>query len=348
MADLKDGESTEMKGSGAKPYILKNVGGVYSCSCPAWRNQSVAIERRTCKHLRKLRGDAAEDARIGLDSPPKPEPEGDEGGGDEKAGPPLLLAERWDNAQDLAGWWLSEKLDGVRAYWDGKSLISRLGNRFHAPDWFLEGLPAIALDGELWIGRKAFQRTVGIVRRQDKTDLWKQVRYVAFDAPDVDSAFEGRLAAIRAHISRNSPPYLAAHEHTICTGLDHLRAELARIEALGGEGLMLRQPESRYEVGRSVTLLKVKNFRDAEARVVEHLKGSGRHKGRLGALLVELPDGTRFSVGTGFSDAERGAPPPVGSLITFRYQELSEGGVPRFPSYVRVRRGAPGPAKPAD
>jgi DNA ligase-1 len=344
MADLNDGESVEMKGSGAKPYVLKNVGGVYSCTCPAWRNQSIAIERRTCKHLRKLRGDAAEEARIGLGVPPVAGPDEEEGTSEQKTGPPLLLAERWDNAQDLAGWWLSEKLDGVRAYWDGKSLISRLGNRFHAPDWFVEGLPEIPLDGELWIGRRAFQRTVGVVRRQDQTDLWKQVRYVAFDAPDVDCAFEGRLAAIRAHIERHGPPYLAAHEHVICTGLDHLRAELARIEALGGEGLMLRQPESRYEVGRSLTLLKVKNFRDAEARVLEQLKGAGRHKGRLGALLVELADGTRFSVGTGFSDAEREAPPPVGSVITFRYQELSEGGVPRFPSFVRMRGDANAPA----
>ena len=202
MADLNDGESVEMKGSGAKPYVLKNVGGVYSCTCPAWRNQSVAIERRTCKHLRKLRGDAAEEARIGQDLPPKPEAEGEEGAGDEKAGPPLLLAERWDNAQDLAGWWLSEKLDGVRAYWDGKSLISRLGNRFHAPDWFLEGLPEIPLDGELWIGRKAFQRTVGIVRRQDKTDLWKEVRYVAFDAP-------GRRRRVRGPSGRHPRPHRA-------------------------------------------------------------------------------------------------------------------------------------------
>ncbi len=338
MADLNDGESVEMKGSGAKPYVLKNVGGVYSCSCPAWRNQSVAIERRTCKHLKKLRGDAAEAARVGATPTPKPEPVGEEGEVVEKAGPPLLLAERWDNAQELAGWWLSEKLDGVRAYWDGTSLISRLGNRFHAPPWFLEGLPPdIPLDGELWIGRKAFQRTVGIVRRQDQTELWKEVRYIAFDAPGVDAAFEGRLAAIRAHVLRRRPPYLSAHEHAMCTGLDHLRAELARVEALGGEGLMVRRPESRYEVGRSLTLLKIKTFRDAEARVLGHLKGAGRHKGRLGALLVELADGTQFSVGTGFSDAERESPPPVGSLITFRYQELSDGGVPRFPSYVGVR-----------
>ncbi len=140
-----------------------------------------------------------------------------------------------------------------------------------------------------------------------------------------------------AHIARRRPPYLAALEHALCTGMDHLRAELARVEALGGEGLMVRRPESRYEVGRSLTLLKIKTFHDDEARVLGHLKGAGRHKGRLGALFVELADGTQFSVGTGFSDAEREAPPPVGSVITFRYQELSDGGVPRFPSYVGIR-----------
>src|SRR5262249_25649064 len=160
-----DGESVEMKGSGAKPYVLKNVGGVYSCSCPAWRNQSVAIERRTCKHLRKLRGDAAEEARIGG---PAPQPVKAAAEGAEAAGPPLLLAETWDRVADVAGWWMSEKLDGVRAYWDGRQFLSRLGNLFHAPDWFVAGLPEVPLDGELWIGRKLFQRTVSIVRRQDK------------------------------------------------------------------------------------------------------------------------------------------------------------------------------------
>lgn len=335
MPDLNDGESVEMKGSGARPYVLKNVGGVYSCSCPAWRNQSIPIERRTCKHLRKLRGDAAEEARVGQDLPPRPEPAGATAA--EKAGPPLLLAERWDNAQDLAGWWLSEKLDGVRAYWDGRALISRLGNPFHAPDWFLAGLPDVPLDGELWIGRKAFPRTSGIVRRQDKTELWREVAYVVFDAPGLDRPFEDRLAFVRDHVARHHQPHLRAHAHEVCSGLEQLRAELARVEALGGEGLMVRQPGSRYEAGRSTTLLKIKSFHDAEARVLGHQKGAGKHKGRLGALLVELPDGTRFAVGTGFSDAQRAAPPPVGSIITFRYQELSDAGVPRFPSFVRVR-----------
>lgn len=343
MSDLLDGETLEMKGSGAKPYVLKNTGGVYSCSCPAWRNQSIAIESRTCKHLRKLRGDAAEQARVGSVVAPRPEAGGE--GGEAKAGPPILLAESWDNAQDLSGWWMSEKLDGVRAYWDGRRLISRLGNTFHAPDWFLEGFPETPLDGELWIGRKQFQRTVSIVRRQDRSDHWKEVAYLAFDAPAFDGPFEARIASVRDHVGGRVPPHLRAHEHSACGGVDHLRAELARVEALGGEGLMLRRPASSYEIGRSVTLLKVKSFRDAEARVLGHQPGAGRHKGRLGALLVELADGTKFSVGTGFSDAQREKPPAVGSMISFRYQELTEGGVPRFPSFLGVRIDVAGPSE---
>ncbi|HEV3255317.1 MAG TPA: DNA ligase [Gemmataceae bacterium] len=340
MPDLKDGDSVEMQGSGGRPYVLKNVGGVYSCSCPAWRNQSIAIERRTCKHLRRLRGDAAEEARIGAALPAAPK----EAAGDVQA-PPLLLAEPWDGASSVTGWWLSEKLDGVRAYWDGSRFLSRLGNPFHAPGWFTAGLPPDPLDGELWLARKAFQRTVGIVRRQDQTDLWKEVRYLVFDAPAQGAGFEQRLRLVQALLKKHSPPYATAHPHAPCRGIDHLREELARVEAVGGEGLMLRQPGSRYAAGRSSTLLKVKSFLDAEARVVGHEAGRGRHKGRLGALLVELADGTRFAVGTGFSDAERGQPPPVGSLINFRYQELSDAGVPRFPSFVGVRQDTqPSPA----
>lgn len=333
MPDLLDGETAEVKGSARLPYILKNVGGVYSCTCPAWRNQSIAIEQRTCKHLKAYRGEAAETQRVGQTTTAaartaaaKPE-----------SGPELLLAQPWENDVDLAGWWISEKLDGVRAYWDGKQFLSRQGNRFHAPDWFVASFPAQPLDGELWLARKAFQRTVSIVRRQDKSDHWREIRYLVFDAPSVDAPFEERLEHVRDLIQTRRPEFAQAHQHLRCTGLSHLREELARVEALGGEGLMLRQPGSRYERGRSSTLLKVKTFLDAEARVVEHLAGTGRHQGRLGALAVELPDGTSFSIGTGFSDKQRESPPPIGSLVTFRYQELSDRGVPRFPSYVGVR-----------
>ena len=341
MPELADGESVEIQGSAAKPYLLKNTGGVYSCSCPAWRNQSIAIEQRTCKHLRKYRGDAAETERIGSALPQKPvrKSANSSDSGDEDAGaePPILLAESWDNSVDLSGWWMSEKLDGVRAYWDGKQFLSRQGNLYHAPDWFLEGLPSVPLDGELWIDRKAFQRTVSIVRRQDKSEHWKSVRYLIFDAPAMISPFEERLEFLKASAASWRNGFLSLHEHQVCRGVAHLRDELQRVEALGGEGLMLRQPGSKYVAGRSSTLLKVKTFHDAEAVVIGHDAGKGRHKGRLGAIVARLPNGKEFSVGTGFSDKQRETPPAIGSLIQFRYQELSDGGIPRFPSYVGQR-----------
>jgi len=340
MPDLQDGETTEMQGSGAKPYILKNTGGVYSCSCPAWRNQSIAIEKRTCKHLRKLRGDAAEEARVGGTLPQRPVKSVGEGE-EEAAGPPLLLAESWDNATDLTNWWMSEKLDGVRAYWDGKQFLSRQGNLYHAPDRFIEGLPAVPLDGELWIDRKKFQRTVSIVRRQDKSDLWNEVRFVVFDAPAASGGFEERLAYLQNALAKGAGKFARQHPQERCKSLEALRMELARIESLGGEGLMLRQPGSKYVAGRSTTLLKLKTFHDAEATVIGHQAGAGRHKGRMGALLVRLPEGTEFAIGTGFSDRERESPPGIGAVVTFRYQELSEAGVPRFPSWVGVRLDAP-------
>lgn len=335
MPEILDGESVEMQGSGSKPYILKNVGGVYSCTCPAWRNQSVGIERRTCKHLRKYRGDEAEETRLGGALPTKPiKADGEEGSTDE---PKLLLAESWDNSLDPAGWWMSEKLDGVRAFWDGQQFLSRQGNLYHAPDWFVAGLPKTPLDGELWLDRKAFQRTVSIVRRQDKGEQWRSIRYLIFDAPGASGKFEERVEFLKEGNRGWKNQFSSIHEHAVCRDVEHLRAELQRIESLGGEGLMLREPGSKYVPGRSTTLLKVKTFHDAEAEVIGHEPGKGRHQGRLGALTVKLPNGKEVSIGTGFSDRDREQPPALGTLITFRYQELSDGGIPRFPSFVGLR-----------
>jgi DNA ligase 1 len=182
-----------------------------------------------------------------------------------------------------------------------------------------------------------FQKTTSIVRSGAGSNEWKAVTYVVFDAPEAKGGFEARLQHIEHVMTRANAPHARFLEHAPCRGIDHLKAELARVEALGGEGLMLRQPGSKYAVGRSSTLLKVKTFHDAEARVIGHAPGTGKHKGRLGALIAQLPDGVQFNVGTGFSDAEREAPPAIGAVITFRYQELSNDGVPRFPSYVGER-----------
>jgi DNA ligase-1 len=341
---LADGQSVQVKGS-SSAYTLSRKGKIYMCSCPAWKNQGAAIDRRTCKHLRAYLGDAAETARVGTAATAGKSAAASRTGSGRRSAPavakptapPILLAHKWELDHDPTGWWMSEKLDGVRAYWDGEAFVSRLGNRFVAPDWFTADLPADTLDGELWVDRKKFQKTISVVRSGDGGSAWREVSYVVFDAPNARGGFEDRLAHVQKVLARAGAPYARSHAHVRCDGLEHLRAELARVEALGGEGLMLRQPGSEYVVGRSTTLLKVKTFQDAEARVVDYAPGTGKHKGRVGALVVELPGGKRFSIGTGLSDAEREAPPKIGAVVGFRYQELSEDGVPRFPSYVGER-----------
>ncbi|MBL8828167.1 MAG: DNA ligase [Planctomycetaceae bacterium] len=329
MPDLLDGDSAEIQGSARSPYILKNVGGVYSCSCPAWRNQSLPIERRSCKHLRRYRGQQAEQQRLGPTLPASD--------ATTTKDPALLLAEAWDGEQAVDGWLMSEKLDGVRGLWDGTRFLSRQGHLYHAPAWFTVGLPAMPLDGELWLKRGAFQRTVSIVRRHDATELWRELRFLIFDAPALDAPFEQRLKQVGEVLAQAKPAYASLLPHEPCRHKRHLLRQLDTVIAQGGEGLMLREPGSRYIAGRSSTLLKVKRFHDAEARVIGHQPGAGRHKGRLGAVLVELPNGVQFAVGSGFTDREREQPPAIGSTITFRYQELTERGVPRFPTFVRVR-----------
>jgi len=257
--------------------------------------------------------------------------------------PALLLAKKWDDSIDPTGYWMSEKLDGMRAYWDGKNLLSRLGNLIHAPEWFIQTLPEFPLDGELWTGRKQFQRLISIVRKNEPiTAEWQDVSYHVFDAPKMAGTFEERQCDIQRSFRRVAQLIATWHPHFLCQGFDHLREELGQVEAMGGEGVMLRAPGSLYEGKRSSTLLKVKTFHDAEGTVIGHEAGKGKHLGRLGALRVTVPtegpkDHCEFSVGSGFTDAEREAPPAIGSIITFRYQELTDGGVPRFPTFVRVR-----------
>ena len=341
MTDLADGQSVEFQGSARQPYILKNVGGVYSCSCPSWRHQSIGIERRTCKHLRLIRGEDAERSRLGGTLPgPVATKKAGKTNAIKPVTPLLLLAQSWSVDIDPTGLWLSEKLDGVRAYFQNGQFYSRQGNPFVAPTWFTANLPDVPLDGELWMARKAFQRTVSIVRRQDASALWRELRFVVFDAPSCPGPFEDRMAFLRELLNQSESPFAVALDQRRCTGVMHLHDELESVESLGGEGLMLRKPGSLYEAGRSSTLLKVKRFHDAEGCVVGHQPGAGRHRGRMGAVLVEFA-GLTFAVGSGFTDAQRDCPPPIGSLITFRYQELTDRGVPRFPTFVRVRT-APG------
>lgn len=255
--------------------------------------------------------------------------------------PPLQLAAEYQQ-QDTRDYRVSEKLDGVRAYWNGRELLSRGGHRFSAPAWFVAGFPDTPLDGELWLGRGRFEELSAAVRRyRPDEDEWRGIRFMVFDLPASELPFEARLSALQRLFSTLESPYLALLEQRLLPDNAALTAYLAEVEALGGEGLMLRHRDSLYSASRNQDLLKLKRFQDAEARVLAHLPGQGKYTGMLGALLVETDDGRQFRLGTGFSDRQRQQPPPVGALVTYRYQGETGQRLPRFASFVRVRNDEP-------
>jgi len=254
--------------------------------------------------------------------------------------PTLMLAETYRRDMSLADYWVSEKYDGVRAFWDGRQLWTRGGERIVAPAWFTTPLPKQPLDGELWAGRGRFAHAVSTARNQTPNDIaWHEMRYMVFDLPAQPGDFTTRLAALRRLLPITDAPWVVPVPQERATTHEALQALLDKTVKMGGEGLMLHRGASLYKGERGNDLLKVKPYEDAEARVIEHLPGKGRHSTRLGALVVETPEGKRFRLGTGLTDAERENPPAIGTWVTYRYNGLTAKGLPRFARFMRVREG---------
>lgn len=252
--------------------------------------------------------------------------------------PALMHARLWHEGDDPTAYWVSEKLDGVRAFWDGHVLRFRSGLPIAAPDWFTAALPKTALDGELWLGRGRFDDLSGIVRRQvPVTADWRTVRYMIFDLPGAAGSFSERAQGVAAVVGKARQPWLQSVAQQRVPNPAALQVLLQQTAKDGGEGLVLHRANALWSPGRSDALLKFKLQPDDEARVLAHLPGKGRHAGRLGALLMEMPDGQRFALGTGFTDAQRMAPPAVGSVVTYRYRDRTPRGLPKFASFLRVR-----------
>lgn len=289
----------------------------------------------------------------------------------------LQLAKQYEHSRqdiNITDYWVSEKLDGIRARWDGTELRTRNNNKIFAPAWFTAHWPKATIDGELWIERGQFEVTASIVLSkltEGKSHLvanslsgaetsaensaetsaeditaasisdtrWVKVRFMAFDMPVADQRFDSRLNKLNGLRKATPNPTFAVIPQFKLSSLTALEEELKQVTKNGGEGLMLHHGKAFYQTGRSDNLLKVKHFEDAEAKVLAQLPGKGKFKGMMGSLLVETSAGIRFKLGTGFSDKDRQAPPAVGSWVTFKFYGITKNGKPRFASYLRTRPG---------
>jgi len=185
--------------------------------------------------------------------------------------PPLLLAEVLRGDVDVSRYWVSEKLDGARALWDGHSLRFRSGRPVNAPAWFVAGLPAEPLDGELWIARGRFEALSGIVRRrQPRDEDWRQVKFMVFELPDGAGSFSERIDRLQATVGRAGVPWLQAVEQFRVADRTALQAKLDEVVAGGGEGLISEGGDLCLGKRRSL-------FR---FRGLVHTTGKQRHRDR--------------------------------------------------------------------
>ena len=252
--------------------------------------------------------------------------------------PDLLLAQKAPPQLDPSRYLVSEKLDGVRAFWDGGKMFTRHGQPINLPAWFAAHLPLQALDGELWMARGQFEAASAAVRRfKPEPSEWQQLHYMLFELPGASGSFEQRATSLQAIANAAAFAQLQALPQTRVGSSAELNQRLTQVLQLGGEGLVLHLADAPYQTGRKPALLKLKPEDDDEAVVLAHLPGEGRFAGMLGALRVRNAQGLVFQLGTGFSDAQRRTPPSVGTTVTYRYRGLTDKGLPRFASFLRVQ-----------
>jgi DNA ligase 1 len=248
--------------------------------------------------------------------------------------PKLILANVYRENVELSEYFVSEKYDGVRGFWDGAKLMSRSGNFFSPPAFFTKNFPNFALDGELWMGRGRFEEISGIVRSSRSKEKWRQVKFMVFDLPDSKRVFEKRCGELERVVESIDNPYLFMVRQEEIATREELANRLKNVEARGGEGLILHKKDSIYNGKRSDDLLKVKSHADMEGKVLAHIKNKN---GLTGSLLVELENGIRFKIGSGFKTKDKLSPPRIGSIVTFKHYGFNKNGVPKFASFLRVR-----------
>ena len=252
--------------------------------------------------------------------------------------PAIQQAKAYKAVSDISQYWISEKLDGMRGYWNGSQLLTRQGNIINSPTWFTKNWPNKPMDGELWIKRDYFQQTISCIRKLAIDEAcWESVRFMLFDLPSHSGTFTERILAMEKLIKNINSSYLSMIKQFKVTTIKELEQTLNEIVRNNGEGLMLHQGNAYYHIGRTAKIMKLKKYQDAEAMVVAHLAGNGKYRGALGAIKVKTKEGIIFKIGSGFTDYERNNPPKIGSIITYQYNGNTRAGIPRFARFLRVR-----------
>jgi DNA ligase-1 len=254
--------------------------------------------------------------------------------------PQVQLATRFSESTRAEDYLVSEKYDGIRAIWTGEVLMTRQGNPIHAPEWFTDKLPTVWLDGELWSKRNDFEFVMSTVRKNIPVDSeWRNIHYMIFDVPDAEKTMtfaERSQRYTQLILDLNLPHVIPIKQFTVSSNQE-LHRVLDDYVKKGAEGLILHRKLARFESGRTDNLLKLKPHMEAEAKVIKILNGSGKYDGMMGSILVEMPSGIRFKIGSGFSDDERRTPPKLGEYVTYKYHGFTERGIPRFASFLRIR-----------
>ena len=246
-----------------------------------------------------------------------------------------MLAHKYNPLIDYTGWYMSEKLDGVRSTYCDRQFMSRNEKQFLQSKGFDKSFPQnITLDGELFGGRGTFNETSGICRKKYNRD-WSSLKYYVFEIPNFITPFKHTISYLNSNI-RNRYNNLIVLPQTICSSKEHLQRFFERVITEGGEGVMLRHPDSYYEEGkRSSFLLKVKRFHKATCTVIGYENGKGKYSNVVGSLVCKFMN-TTINIGSGLTDSDRINPPEIGSFIQFRYFSLSKENIPRFPTFIKV------------
>ena len=250
--------------------------------------------------------------------------------------PNLLLLKSYNADVNVTNWLISEKLDGVRGYWTGKELVSRSGKAFAVPAWFIKDFPPFSIDGELWTKRGDFEHISSIVNKQEPHEGWREIRYNIFEVPHQKGGLLERLSVLKKWLQKHPNEFIKIIPQKVCKGQEDLKHELKRVEALGAEGLVVRNPNALYIDKRTTEALKVKSFSDDECVVKGYTKGHGKFEGLVGALLCAW-QGKVLKIGSGLSEEDRQNPPALGSNVTFKYNGFTKYGNPKFPVFLRVR-----------